>query len=161
MATTTLSHNTAGAQAREEGEEMEGNGKVTTRFGDTNLNATVLLTVLWSSLTMLTHVQGRTPAGLGGGQYRSGYGQQHASGTNTGSDTGKRGWGNGGGVMRGQGGGGYGEGGGGGRVEGGGRMTIRDLVPHQPNTVRLFCIHQFVLHKSMYIHVGDHWDCNN
>ena len=76
-------------------------------------------------------MQGRTASG---GQCRSGYGLQHGS-TNTVATGGGRGWGNGGGVMRGQGGGGHLEGGGGGE---GGRMAIRDLVPHQPNTVSHF-----------------------
>ena len=84
------------------------------------------------------HMQGRSH---GEGQYRSDYGHQHTSTVSTG---GRRGWGNGGGVTRGQ-GGGYGEAGGGGG-EGGGRMTIRDLIPHQPNTVSYIKTIQLCVH---------------
>ena len=47
-------------------------------------------------------------------------------------------------MTRGQ-GGGYGEPGGGGG-EGRGRMTIRDLVPHQPNTVSSIGTIQLCVH---------------
>lgn len=106
----------------------------------------VYISLPWLSSDTVDGVQGRTQSE---GQYRSDYGHQHPSGTRTVSAGGRRGWGNGGGVMRGQ-GGGYGEGGGGG--EGGGRMAIRDLVPHQPNSVSYIgTVYTYIVHVQLYM----------